>query len=387
MKSILDFFHGPIGLPWAWSIIALTVLVRIVLVPLTVRQIHSMQALQAHAPEMKAIQQKYKGDQTRLNEELMKFYRENKINPAASCLPLLAQLPVFFALYLTLKHFSHHINGSWLYVVPDISAKGTAHWSGYLLLAIYAGSQIASTYFMGATMDKTQRNIMMVLPLLFITVVARFPVGLILYWMTTNLWTVGQGLITRRLVPKPRRRRAPSLRAAPRRSARRAPSPRSPATVLRPRPVQSEAEGAAEAAARQAEPGRLTQVSDESDPSEISVEATGETVGEAKWKALRELERLAPGLDKAGVRFQVVSEGERGLLGVGFTPARVVASAAGRRSRARPRSPARRVGRARASCASSSSGSSARSASRRASTFARTRKRSSRPVPAATSAS
>jgi YidC/Oxa1 family membrane protein insertase len=222
MKSILDFFHGPIGLHWAWSIIALTILVRIVLVPLTVRQIHSMQALQAHAPEMKAIQQKYKGDKQRLNEELMKFYRENKINPAASCLPLLAQLPVFFALYLTLKHFSHHINGSWMYVVPDISAKGTAHWSGYLLLAIYAGSQIASTYFMGATMDKTQRNIMMVLPLLFITVVARFPVGLILYWMTTNLWTVGQGLITRRLVPKRDAKGAP-VPAAPKRSSRTEP--------------------------------------------------------------------------------------------------------------------------------------------------------------------
>ena len=165
MKSILDFFHGTIGLPWAWSIVALTILVRIVLVPLTVRQIHSMQALQAHAPEMKAIQQKYKGDRAKLNEELMKFYRENHINPAASCLPLLAQFPVFIALYFTLKHYSDHINGSWLYVVPNISDKGTAHWSGYLLLAIYAGSQIASTYFMGATMDKTQRNIMMVLPL------------------------------------------------------------------------------------------------------------------------------------------------------------------------------------------------------------------------------
>ena len=177
MKSILDFFHGPIGLPWAWSIVALTILVRIVLVPLTVRQIHSMQSLQAHAPEMKAIQQKYKGDRAKLNEELMKFYKENHINPAASCLPLLAQFPVFIALYLTLKHFSHHINGSWLHVVPDISAKGTAHWSGYILLAIYAGSQVASTYFMGTTMDKTQRNMMMVLPLLFITVVSRFPTG------------------------------------------------------------------------------------------------------------------------------------------------------------------------------------------------------------------
>ena len=71
-----------------------------------------------------------------------------------------------------------------------------------MLLAVYAGSQVASTYFMGATMDKTQRNIMMVLPLVFITVVSRFPTGLVLYWMTTNLWTVGQGLVTRRLVPK-----------------------------------------------------------------------------------------------------------------------------------------------------------------------------------------
>jgi YidC/Oxa1 family membrane protein insertase len=223
MKSILDFFHGSVGLPWAWSIVALTVLVRIVLVPLTVRQIHSMQSLQAHAPEMKSIQQKYKGDRQRLNEELMKFYKENHINPAASCLPLLAQFPVFIALYLTLKHFSHHINGSWLHVVPDISAKGTTHWSGYILLAIYAGSQVASTYFMGTTMDKTQRNIMMVLPLLFITVVSRFPVGLILYWMTTNLWTVGQGLVTRRLVPKPGT--TPPGGTGPKRSSRTPPSP------------------------------------------------------------------------------------------------------------------------------------------------------------------
>jgi YidC/Oxa1 family membrane protein insertase len=209
MKSILDFFHGTVGLQWSWSIVALTVLVRIVLVPLTVRQIHSMQALQAHGPEMKAIQQKYKHDRAKLNEELMKFYRENHINPAASCLPLLAQFPVFIALYLTLRH-AKEVGGGWLHVVPDISAKGTAHWSGYVLLAIYAGSQIASTYFMGATMQKSQRNLMMILPLLFITVVSRFPTGLILYWMTTNLWTVGQGLVTRRLVPRTPAGKGPS---------------------------------------------------------------------------------------------------------------------------------------------------------------------------------
>jgi YidC/Oxa1 family membrane protein insertase len=182
-----------------------------------------MQSLQRHAPEMKALQQRYKGDRAKLNEELMKFYKENHINPAASCLPLVAQFPVFIALYLTLKHFSHHITGSWLHVVPDISAKTTSHWSGYILLAVYAGSQISSTYFMGTTMDKTQRNIMMVLPLAFITVVSRFPVGLVLYWMTTNLWTVGQGLVTRRLVPKTKPGAVAAVPAGPKRSSRTPP--------------------------------------------------------------------------------------------------------------------------------------------------------------------
>src|SRR6201982_771152 len=111
MKSILDFFHTSVGLPWAWSIVALTILVRILLVPLTVRQIHSMQSLQAHAPEMKEIQRKYKGDRQKLNEELMKFYKENHINPAASCLPLLAQFPVFIALFSVLRNFAKHPPG------------------------------------------------------------------------------------------------------------------------------------------------------------------------------------------------------------------------------------------------------------------------------------
>ena len=160
MKSILDFFHAlrrpPVGVvdrraddrsSGSRSCRS------------TVRQIHSMQAIQAHAPEMKEIQQKYKGDRQKLNEELMKFYKENNINPAASCLPLLAQFPVFIALYFTLQALHEaHPPGSWLHVVPNISDKATAHWSGYVLLAIYAGSQIASTYFMGATMDKTQRH-------------------------------------------------------------------------------------------------------------------------------------------------------------------------------------------------------------------------------------
>jgi YidC/Oxa1 family membrane protein insertase len=205
LRHVLDWLHGTIGLPWAWAIVALTIIVRICLVPLTVRQIHSMQSMQRHMPEMKAIQQKYKTDKKRQQEELMKFYRENQINPAASCLPLLAQIPVFFALYFVLREFSKHPpegSLSWLHIVPNIADHANAHWSGYLLLVIYAASQVASTYFMSATMDKNQRYLMMALPILFITFLLRFPMGLVIYWVTTNLWTVGQGLVTRSLTQK-----------------------------------------------------------------------------------------------------------------------------------------------------------------------------------------
>ena len=205
LRDVLNWIHGTIGLPWAWAIVALTILVRVVLVPLTVKQIHSMQSMQQHMPEMKAIQQKYKTDKKRQQEELMKFYRENQINPAASCLPLVAQLPVFFALYFVLREFSKHPPAgslSWLHIVPNIADHANAHWSGYLLLVIYAASQVSSTYFMSATMDKTQRYLMMVLPIFFITFLLRFPMGLVIYWVTTNLWTVGQGLVTRRLTQK-----------------------------------------------------------------------------------------------------------------------------------------------------------------------------------------
>jgi YidC/Oxa1 family membrane protein insertase len=205
LRHVLDWLHGTVGLPWAWSIVALTVIVRMILVPLTVRQIHSMQNLQRFAPQMKEIQKKYKADKKKQNEELMKFYRENNINPAASCLPLLLQFPVFIALYYVLRNFSKHPPGgnlSWLHFIPSVAAHTTSHWGGFVLLVVYVASQMASTLYMAATVDKMQRTLFMLMPLVFVFVIARFPAGLVLYWVTTNLWTVGQGLITRRLVPK-----------------------------------------------------------------------------------------------------------------------------------------------------------------------------------------
>jgi YidC/Oxa1 family membrane protein insertase len=157
---------------------------------------------------MKEIQKKYKQDKQKQNEELMKFYRENQINPAASCLPMLVQLPVFIALYYALKNFSnepaalHPGSLSWLHFIPSIADHTTSHWGGYVLLFVYVASQMDSTYFMATTVDKLQRRLFMIMPLIFVFVIAHFPAGLVLYWVTTNLWTVGQGLITRRLVPK-----------------------------------------------------------------------------------------------------------------------------------------------------------------------------------------
>ena len=224
LRNILDWLHGTVGLPWAWSIVALTVIVRMALVPLTVRQNHSMQNLQRHAPQMKELQRKYKGDRQKLNEELMKFYKENNINPAASCLPLVAQFPVFIALYLVLRNFSKTVERgadlSWLHFVPDISAKASSHWSGYVLIVVYVASQVASTFFMSTTMQRSQRTMMLLLPFVFVLFIVNFPTGLVLYWMTTNVWTVGQGLVTRRLVPRtpapaPKRTsRTPSKREA-----------------------------------------------------------------------------------------------------------------------------------------------------------------------------
>jgi len=240
--AILKWLHYSAHLPWAWAIVGVTVIVRIVIVPLTVKQIHSMQSLQAHAPEMKEIQKRYKSDKQRQQQELMRFYKENNINPMASCLPMVAQFPIFIALYFVLKDFARNPPSgdlSWLghNLFPDITLNIVDHWSGYLLLVIYVGSQVASTYFMSGSAQKSQRVMMMVLPFVILPFILRFPVGLVLYWATTNLWTVGQGLITRTLIPKPpppvkRSSRTPPAAAA-KQAAEQPKAPQPPRRVKR----------------------------------------------------------------------------------------------------------------------------------------------------------
>ncbi|MDQ4029496.1 MAG: YidC/Oxa1 family membrane protein insertase [Actinomycetota bacterium] len=223
LEAVLVWLHETGALPWAWAIVALTIIVRMLLVPLTVRQIHSMQNLQKHAPEMKALQQRWKHDKVRQREELMKFYKENNINPASSCLPIVAQIPIFLALFFVLRDFDNEVirprfpdsDLGWLGLVPNITADANSHWSGYLLLAIYAISQTTSTLLMATTMDRMQRTLLLIFPLAFLFFILNFPSGLVLYWVTTNLWTTGQGLVTRRLMPKPVTPPKRSSRTAP----------------------------------------------------------------------------------------------------------------------------------------------------------------------------
>ena len=208
LTDVLTWLHDSVGLTWAWSIVALTVIVRMLLVPVAIRQIHSMQSLQLHAPEMKAIQQRYKSDRQKQSEELMKFYKENKINPYASCLPIVFQIPIFISLFFVLKDAEKEIfkglSGSaleWIGLV-DITEPVKDGW-GPLLIAVYVASQLTSTYLMSTSMQsQAQRIMIMVLPIVFLPFILSFPSGLMIYWLTTNLWTTGQGIVTRRLMPR-----------------------------------------------------------------------------------------------------------------------------------------------------------------------------------------
>jgi YidC/Oxa1 family membrane protein insertase len=226
--SILVFFHDSVGFSWGFSIIALTIVVRAALIPLTLKQFKSMQALQRLAPEIKQLQEKYKDDKQRLNQEMMKFYQENKVNPFGSCLPLVLQLPVFFSLFYMLRKdlkldicpgigryaIEHGTTitattcnqvdpGSAKFLfIPDLTAAATG-WVLLVLLVLYVGSQLLSSVLMSVTADRNQRYIMIALPFVFVPFIIRFPAGLIVYWITTNFWTVGQQYVIRRTAGLP----------------------------------------------------------------------------------------------------------------------------------------------------------------------------------------
>jgi YidC/Oxa1 family membrane protein insertase len=211
-NSVLQFFHNNAGLSWGLSIIALTVTVRALLIPLTYKQLKGMRAMQALQPQIKELQAKYKNDKQRMQQEMMNFYKENKVNPFASCIPLVAQLPVFITLFSVLRHelpsdigcgSAGCTEGQAAFgFIPDLTSKATGSVL-IVLLVLYVGTQLASGYFMSVTADKSQRTMMFVLPLIFVPFVISFPAGLIVYWITTNIWTIGQQYTVQKIIPAP----------------------------------------------------------------------------------------------------------------------------------------------------------------------------------------
>ncbi len=209
------------GVSWSLSIMGLVVLIRIVLIPLFVKQIKSQRALTALQPHMKAIQTKYKDDRQKQSEEMMKLYKEHKTNPLASCFPILAQAPIFFALFTVLNGIAKN-NPHGFLKDEYLTSIAQAKFFGASIAESFLGTSdstvkivtVVLIFVMSATTFTTQRQLMVkgmpkmdssnnmmlqqqkimlyLFPLIFAISGVNFPVGVLIYWSTTNFWTWGQ---------------------------------------------------------------------------------------------------------------------------------------------------------------------------------------------------
>jgi YidC/Oxa1 family membrane protein insertase len=227
------------GAAWGLSIVSLVVLIRICLIPLFVKQIKATRNMQALQPKMKAIQERYKSDKQRQSEEMMKLYKESGTNPLSSCLPILAQSPFFISLYQVLNHIAQnkvvgvidrpllesaqqaHIFGAPLSVkfmdsASKVEALGATLTDVRVVTVIMIVLMSASQFYtqrqlMTKNVDLTvktpfmqqQKMLMYVFPIMFAVFGINFPVGVLVYWLTTNVWTMGQQMFVIRRNPTP----------------------------------------------------------------------------------------------------------------------------------------------------------------------------------------
>ena len=228
------FFGTDSGVSWSLAIIGLVIIIRIILVPLFVKQIKSQRALTALQPHMKEIQKKYKDDRQKQSEEMMKLYKEHKTNPLASCFPILAQAPIFFALFTVLNGIGKNppVKHGVL-TQEDVASAAQAKFFGAPISDTFLGTDITTVKLvtillialMSLTTFTTQRQLMtkgmpkmdasnnMMLqqqkimlyafPVIFAISGVNFPIGVLIYWSTTNIWTWGQQFYVIKRNPTP----------------------------------------------------------------------------------------------------------------------------------------------------------------------------------------
>ena len=234
--SLLGYIFGEDSnesIKWSLSIIGLVIVIRIILIPLFVKQIKSQRALTALQPHMKEIQKKHKDDRQKQSEEMMKLYKEHKTNPLASCFPILAQAPIFFALFTVLNGIARDIPHGVLKGDLLVSAQEAKFFGANLSNTFLSSDSNTQTklvtviliIFMSATTFITQRQLMVkgmpkmdssnnmmlqqqkimlyVFPVIFAVTGVNFPVGVLIYWSTTNLWTFGQQFYVIKRNPTP----------------------------------------------------------------------------------------------------------------------------------------------------------------------------------------
>ncbi len=196
LLDLLRLIYSYVG-NYGVAIIILTIIVRLVLFPLTFKGMKSMKRMQQLSPRMKKLQAKYKNNKEKLNKEMMELYRKNRVNPLGGCLPMLLQIPVFFALYSSLSSAVELRHAPFMFWISDLSQP-----DGLGITPLLMG---ASMYFQQkltpqtAMMDSTQAKVMQMLPFIFTIFTFTFPSGLTLYWVTSNVLSIAQQQIINRI--------------------------------------------------------------------------------------------------------------------------------------------------------------------------------------------
>ncbi len=209
IEYVIIFLYNNVVSSYGVVIILLTLIVRIILTPLTITQTKSMAKMQKLQPKIKEIQKKYKDDKQKIQEKTMEFYKENNVNPLSGCLPLLLQMPVFFALFQALRNPSNIVTD----VLGKFTISGTPNpaydflWLNlnepdpyYILVILMVGTMFLSTRM--TTTDPKQSMISYIMPVVFGFIAFRLPAGILVYWVTTNIWTIGQQYLVNKIVSR-----------------------------------------------------------------------------------------------------------------------------------------------------------------------------------------